>query len=99
MPTPLWIALFFISAIVFALILGFADSGERAWVQAMFMGSVVAVIVTMLLLLAFLDDPYQGGVGGLEPTAMERTVQLIDQQLAVIGGEVTIPCDDAGNQA
>ena len=73
MPTPLWIALFFISAVVFALILGFADSGERAWVQAMFMGAVVAVIVTLLLLLAFLDDPYRSGVGGLEPTAMERT--------------------------
>ncbi len=29
MPTPLWLALFFISAVVFALILGFADSGER----------------------------------------------------------------------
>ena len=99
MPTPLWIALFFMSAIVLLLIFGFADSGERAWVQAMFMGSVVAVIVTLLLLLAFLDDPYQGGVGGLEPTAMERTVQVIEQQLAVIGDEVTIPCDEAGNQA
>ena len=97
MPTPLWIALFFISAIVLAYIFGFADSGERAWVQAMFMGSVVAVIVTMLLLLAFLDDPFHGDVGGLQPVAMERTELLIDQQLAVIGGDVTIPCDDAGN--
>ena len=52
MPTPLWIALFFISAIVLVYILGFADSGERAWVQGLFMGSVVAVIATMLLLLA-----------------------------------------------
>lgn len=99
MPTPLWIALFFMSTIVFALIFGFADSGERAWVQAMFIGSVVAVIVTLLLLLAFLGNPYQSGVGGLEPTAMERTMQVIDQQLAVIGGEVTIPCDEAGHQA
>ena len=77
-------------------LLGFADSGERAWVQAMFMGSVVAVIITMLLLLNFLDDPFHGGVGGLQPVAMERTELLIDQQLDVIGGDVTIPCDDAG---
>ena len=60
------------------------------------MGSVVAVIVTMLLLLAFLDDPFHGGVGGLQPPAMERTEQLIDQQLAAIGGDVPIPCDAAG---
>ena len=96
MPVPLWIGLFFISAIVFVFLFGFADSGDRAWVQAMFMGSVVAVIVTMLLLLHFLDDPYHGGIGGLQPTAMQRTELLIDQQLAVIGSDVTIPCDAAG---
>ena len=96
MPTPLWIALFFIAAIVFLYIFGFADSSERAWVQALFMGSVVAVIVTMLLLLRFMDDPFSGGVGGLQPVAMERAVQLIDQQLAVIGGNVPIPCDAVG---
>ncbi len=90
-PRPLWIALFFISAIVLVYLLGFADSGERAWVQALFMGSVVAVIVTMLLLLDFLDDPFHGGVGGLQPVAMERTELLIDQQLAVIGGDVHDP--------
>ena len=28
---------------------------------------------------------------------MERTIQVIEQQLAVIGGQVTIPCDEAGN--
>jgi len=96
MPTPLWIALFFISAIVLAYILGFADSSERAWVQGMFMGSVVAVITTMLLLLAFLDQPYRGDIGGLQPVAMERTELLIDQQLAVIGSDLSIPCDDTG---
>jgi hypothetical protein len=28
--------------------------------------------------------------------AMERSVQIIDQELAIIGGGVTIPCDDEG---
>ncbi len=97
MPTPLWIALFVISAIVLVYLFGFADSGERVWVQGMYAGSVVAVIVTMLLLLAFLDEPFRGDVGGLQPVAMERTVLLIDQQLAVIGGEVTVPCDAGGS--
>ena len=39
-----------------------------------------------------------GDVGGLQPSAMERTELLIDQQLAVIGGDITIPCDDAGSR-
>ena len=97
MPAPLWIVLFFIAAIILAFLFGMADSAERVWVSALFMGSVVAVIAALLLLLQFLDNPFRGGVGGLQPVAMERSVQLIDQQLAVIGGDVTIPCDEAGN--
>ena len=96
MPTPLWVALFFISAVVLAYLLGFADSSERSWVQGGFMGGVVAVIVTMLLLLSFMDDPFGADAGGLQPTAMERTERLIDQQLVVIDGDLTPPCDDAG---
>jgi|SRR5829696_5369606 len=96
MPTPLWIALFFISAIVLLYIFGFSDSSERPQIQALFMGSVVAVIVTMLLLLRFLDDPFHGGIGGLQPTAMERTELLIDQQLTAVAGDIAIPCDERG---
>jgi hypothetical protein len=96
MPVPLWIVLFFIAAIVVVFLLGMADRAERPWVPALFMGSVVAVIAAMLLLLNFLDDPVHDGVGGLQPDAMERTLLLIDQQLAVIGDDVSIPCDDSG---
>jgi amino acid transporter len=96
MPVPLWIVLFFIAAIIVVFLFGMADSGERVWVPPLFMGSVVAVIASLLLLLQFLDNPYRGGVGGLQPVAMERSVQLIDQELATIGTNVTIPCDDQG---
>ena len=96
MPTPLWIALFFISAIVLVFLLGFADSSERAWVQGLFMGGVVSVVVTMLLLLGFLDNPFQDSVGGLQPVAMERSLLIIDQALEVIGTPIPIPCDAAG---
>ncbi len=56
-PTPLWVALFFIAAVIFVYMLFFADSGERAIVQALLMGAVVSVIVTLLLLLSRLDKP------------------------------------------
>jgi hypothetical protein len=51
----------------------------------------------MLLLLRFLDDPYRSGIGALKPVAMERSLELMDKQLAVIGEDLTIPCDAAGN--
>jgi hypothetical protein len=96
MPTPLWIVLFFISVIVLAFMFAFGDSAERAVIQALYMGSVVGIIVSMLLLLSFLDDPVRPGIGGLKPVAMERAEIIIDGSLDAVGVEVTIPCDENG---
>jgi hypothetical protein len=95
-PTPLWIVLFFIASIIFVYTLFFADSGERAVVQSLLIGSVVSVMVTLLLLLFALDRPYQPGVGGLDPVAMERSLRLVDQALGAVGVEVRAPCGPDG---
>jgi hypothetical protein len=95
-PTTLWLVLFFIAGVIFVYMLFFADSGERAVVQGMLMGSVVSVMAALLLLLNTLDDPFHGGVGGLEPVAMERTLRIIDEALGAIGTQVHVPCDALG---
>jgi Protein of unknown function (DUF4239) len=96
-PTPLWIVLFFSAGLIFVFMLFFADRGERAIVQALLMGTVVAVIVAMLLLLRLLDDPFHSGLGGLRPVAMERAIQVIEQELAIAGDEQPPPCDERGD--
>ena len=96
-PSPLWIVLFFSAGLIFLYMLFFADSGERALVQALLMGVVVAVITAMLLLLQFLDDPVHHGIGGLRPVAMERTLAIIDQELTIAGLDLAPPCDTRGN--
>ena len=95
-PVPLWVALFFTSAVIFGFMLLFADSGERALVQGALMGSVVAVLTTLLLLLWFLDDPFHDGVGGVQPAAMERTLVVIDEMVEATGTTLTLPCDARG---
>ena len=96
-PTPLWGVLFFTAGVIFVYMLFFADRGERAVVQALLMGSVVSVIVTLLILLQFLDNPFHGGVGSLKPVAMERALIVIDQELQITDHDGTIPCDARGN--
>lgn len=96
-PSPLWIVLFFVSAIIFAFMLFFADSSERALTQAMLMGSVTAVITTLLLLIVFFDQPFQDSVGGLQPDSMERALVISDAILVAIDVEVEPPCDARGN--
>ena len=63
------------------------------------MGSVVSVIVAMLLLIGFLDNPFHKGVGGVRPVAMERTLDIIDQALRATNQRVQLPCDARGNPA
>ena len=96
-PTPLWLVLFFSAGLIFVFMLFFADSGERAVVQALLIGTVVAVITSMLLLLNFLNNPFHDGVGGLRPVAMERTLEILDQELRIVGEDIQLPCDPSGN--
>jgi hypothetical protein len=95
-PATLWIVLFFISAVIFVFMLFFADSGERAVTQSVLMGSVVSVMVALLLLLQALDDPFNGGVGGLKPVAMQRSLRMIDEALGAVGAKVQYPCNAVG---
>jgi hypothetical protein len=92
----LWVVLFVISVVIFVFMLFFADSGESAITQAVLMGSVTTVMVSMLLLIGFLDNPFHEGVGGVRPVAMERTLRIIDEALQAVDARVALPCDARG---
>jgi len=97
-PTPVWIVLFLIGAVIFAYMLFFADPAEGAGTQAMLMGAVTIVIVGLFLVIDALNTPFHPGVGGLQPVAMERATDNIDHALALIGGNIRIPCNAAGTE-
>ena len=97
-PTPLWIVLFLSAGIIFVFMLFFADSAERAMVQATMMGSVAVVITSTLLLLWFLDNPYHRGASALRPIAMERTLVQLTQEKGIADGRFEMPCDVQGQR-
>ena len=94
-PAPVWIVLFLSAGILFLFMLFFADPAESAVVQATMMGGVMVLVTSLLLLLAFLDNPYSGDVGALKPAAMESTLKVLQLDARVVGGVVT-PCDANG---
>ena len=61
------------------------------------MGSIASVIVSMLLLILFLNSPFHTGVGGIRPVAMERTLRIIDEELRAEDRNLPLPCDAEGN--
>jgi hypothetical protein len=95
-PWPLWGALVLVTLVLGGFMMFFADSGESRSVQAVQVGSVSLVLVTMLMLIRFLDSPFQEGAGGLQPTAMQRTSALLEDELSEVGARTTPPCDEKG---
>ena len=95
-PTPLWLVLFLIAALIFIFMLFFADSGEPALVQATLMGTVIAAITAILLVIGFLDKPFSKGVGSLQPVAMERALRVLERDRQELGVAGALPCDEKG---
>jgi hypothetical protein len=95
-PLPVWFALYSIFAVILVYMLFFADPDEGAITQSMLMGGATVVITLLILLLMFFNHPHGNGLGTLQPTAMERSLRLIDVAIDVPGLEVTPPCDQAG---
>jgi hypothetical protein len=95
-PLPIWVVLFSTAGILLVFMLFFADSGERAVVQGFMMGAVTAVVVATLLTLAVLNQPYSQDFGGLQPTAMQRSLVTLENARAALELSDPIPCDGSG---
>ena len=95
-PAPLWVLLFVTAVLVFVFSFLFADRSEGRLPQAVLAGTLVAMLVTSLLVIRFLDQPYSKGVGGLKPTDMTRVLGQIDAASQVLRLHVVPPCDQAG---
>ena len=94
-PTPLWLVLFLSAGILFAFMLFFADRGERVLVQGTMMGGVAVLVSSLLLLLWFLDHPYDGGAGSLQPVAMQSTLDVMQSNTG-IAARIDDLCDANG---
>ncbi len=96
-PAPLWFVLIISGGIVWIFVFLFADSGEGATVQSVLIATVTATLVAGLLLVLFLDQPYNPGAGSLKPTAMEQTLQQMDQLTTELNLDLPELCDAEGN--
>src|SRR3954451_21623511 len=76
-PTPLWLVLVLGGVVAVVLQLAMADRRERLAVQCGMIAGVAAVVAAGLLLVWFLDHPYEGHTGSIQPTNMQRSLTKI----------------------
>jgi len=95
-PDPLWFILALSAVIVWAFAFLFADRAEGPVVQSALVGAVTAMLVAGLLVVRFLDYPYNPGSGSLQPTAMVEALRHIDETAQELGVEIPELCDADG---
>jgi hypothetical protein len=90
LPVPLWLALGIGALATLGYMVAQADKREAAFIQAIPIAFVSAIITAGMLLVVFLDHPYTGGSGSIKPREMVRTLDRIEKG-------VQAPCDERGN--
>jgi len=90
-PSPLWMVLVLGGIAAIVLQLAMADRRERLAVQCAMIAGVAAIVAAGLLLVYFLDHPYDDRTGSIQPTEMRQTLAMV--QAAEPGLEVSCNLD------
>jgi len=78
-PPIVWLILIIGAVVAIASVCFFADPQERAIGQAGMIAAVAIIVVSGLVLVRFLDKPYQDTSGSIKPTAMTRTLEQMEK--------------------
>ena len=95
-PQPLWLVLILGAGLLVGFMCFFADRSEAFLVQTMMIGAITAMVVSGLLVIMFLDRPYENRSGSIKPAEMRQTLDLMEQERKQSDPEVRPPCDEQG---
>jgi ABC-type multidrug transport system fused ATPase/permease subunit len=92
LPAPVWFILGLGAIVTIGFALFFADRREHFIVQGSLIAAITALVVAGLLLVWFLDHPYENRSGSIKPDEMERQLVIVEAE------QVSAPqlCDTQG---
>jgi hypothetical protein len=93
LPAPVWFFLSLGAFITIGFALFFADRREAFIVQGSLIAAITALVVSGLILVWFLDHPYENQNGSIKPDEMERQLVIVESEHK----DVAVPCDAGGN--
>jgi hypothetical protein len=92
-PSIVWLILIIGAVVAIASVCFFADPRERAITQAGMIAAVAVIVASGLVLVRFLDKPYEDTSGSIKPTAMTRTLELMERDHRE-RGQAVVQCGD-----
>jgi hypothetical protein len=90
-PPVIWLILIIGAVVVIGSTALFANREETPVTQAAMASAVAIIVVSGLVLVRFLDKPYEDNSGSIKPTAMERTLAQMEREHGE-RGQVVIRC-------
>jgi hypothetical protein len=94
-PSTVWLMLVLGAGLTVLYLLLLADRRERWWVQGAMIGTITALVVSSLLVIHFLDRPFNQDGAYIPPDEMSTTLRLSEDEVS--GDQpVTFPCDEQG---
>jgi hypothetical protein len=93
LPAPIWFILGLGAFVTIGFAMFFVDRREHFIVQGSLIAAITALVVSGLLLIWFLDHPYENQTGSIKPDEMERQLVIVEKEQA----SVPQPCDAQGH--
>jgi Protein of unknown function (DUF4239) len=91
--SPVWFILILGALVNIGFVLLFIDRrGEAFLAQAALIGTVTVIVVAGLLLVWFLDHPYEDQAGSIKPEEMRRAIDVMQTEAPGL----IVPCTPAG---
>jgi hypothetical protein len=94
-PPAVWLTLVLGAALTVGFLLVYANRADRWWVQGLMIGSVTLLVVAGLLVVVFLDHPFQRDGAYVAPDEMQTSIRLMDER-STDALAVERPCDEEG---
>jgi hypothetical protein len=91
-PPVIWLILIIGAVVVIATVGFFADAEEAPVTQAVMIAAVAIIVVSGLVLVRFLDKPYEDKSGSIRPTAMTRTLEQMQADVQGRNLQALVAC-------
>lgn len=84
LPAPVWFILGLGAFVTIGFAMFFVDRREHFIVQGSLIAAITALVVSGLLLIWFLDHPYENQTGSIKPDGMERQLVIVEKEQASV---------------
>jgi hypothetical protein len=89
---PMWLILLLGGGLTMACAVMFIDRRDAFFVEGLLIGATSALVAGSLLVVYFLDHPYEDKSGSIKPTAMEQSIRVLEKE----NPGIAPPCSPTG---